>query len=89
MFVVLSNSGWIRVENIEEYIPNREKFESRYKLAGIKKAMKEMDDFIANPSVSFISTICFITFIRTILSVFLYRKTVGKRIRILIRYALK
>lgn len=34
---------------MEPYIPNREKYDTKYKLIGIKKAMAEMDEYISNP----------------------------------------
>lgn len=45
-------SGWVEEGNILDYQTNRETFAQKYKLAGIKKAIIEIDEFIQSSQVS-------------------------------------
>lgn len=45
-------SGWIEKNNILDYIANRDNFARKYKLAGIRKAIKEIDEYMKTAQVS-------------------------------------
>lgn len=39
---------------MEQYLLNREKYMNKYKLVGIKNAAEKMDEYIADPVVTFV-----------------------------------